>query len=128
MSRFSLRKVRRITQFHLHQVCLFRSTLAKLTNRQIFSKKHNHDDAMHRSEKIIISNTIERKAEVSANLREVFNDTRRGLNEASSLAFKSLESSMFKRRRILQPKMPPPVYNSISSCKNHLVSLIICKR
>ena len=33
---------------------------------------------------------IKRKAEVSsANLREVFNDTCRGLNEASSVTFKS---------------------------------------
>ena len=39
--------------------------------------------------------TIKRKAEVSSgNLRQVFNDPYRGLNEASSVTFKSLESSI----------------------------------
>lgn len=78
----------------------------KQTNLLELNAQHNHDAAMHRSGKIIIGNTIKRKAEVlSANLREVFNDTCRGLNEASSVTFKSWESGMFKRIRILPPKI-----------------------
>ena len=86
---------------------------------------------MHRSDKIIVSNTDKRKAEVSsANLREVFNDTCRVLNEASSVTFKSLESSMFKRRRILLPKMPSSALEFDSllqgslSFTNHLQTII----
>ena len=87
--------------------CACTGKIDKQSNFLELNAQHNHDAAMHSSEKIIICNTIKRKAEVSsANLREVLNDSCRGLNEASSVTFKSLESSMLKRRRILQPKLP----------------------
>ena len=82
---------------------------------------HNHD-VMHRSEKIIICNILKRKAEVSsANLREVFNDTCRELNEAPSVTFK----------RILQPKMLSSALELDSllqgslSFTNHLQMIIV---
>ena len=61
-------------------------------------------------EKIIISNQIKRKAEISScNLRELFNETCRESLGASCVTFKKLESSIYKRRRISQPKLPSNV-------------------
>ena len=111
--------------------CACTGKIDKQTNLLELNAQHNHDAAMHRSEKIIVSNTIKRKAEVSSeNLREVFNDTCRGLYEASSVTFKTLESSMFKRGRILHPKMPSSAleFNSLLqgslSFTNHLQTII----
>ena len=60
----------------------------------------------HDSKKIISSDEIKRKAEVSTtNLREVFNDCCGNSDGASCVNFKKLESSMVKRR-LLQPKIP----------------------
>ena len=71
---------------------------------------HNHDTASYNTKKIILSNSIKRKAEVSsANHREIFNETSRESEGASSVTYKSLGSSMYKRRRILQPKIPSSV-------------------
>ena len=58
----------------------------------------------------MISNAIKSKAEVSTgNLREIFNESCRDVDGATSVTFKSLESSMFKRRKIRQPKLPSSV-------------------
>ena len=87
--------------------CTCTGMINKQTDLLEIKCPHNHDAAAHKSEKIIISNTIKSKAEISTvNLREVFNDSCREQNEAASVTFKCLESSMYKRRRILQPKMP----------------------
>ena len=111
--------------------CACTGKIDKRTNLLELNAQHNHGAAMHRSEKIIVSNTIKRKAEISsANLREVFNDTCRGLNEASSVTFKSLESSMFKRRKIFQSMMPSsaleldPLLQGSLSFTNHLQTII----
>ena len=46
----------------------------KATNLIEFTRFHNHDTASYNIKKIILSNAIKRKAEVSsANLREIFN-------------------------------------------------------
>ena len=88
--------------------CACTGKIDKQTNLLELNAQHYHEAAMHRSEKIIVSNIIKRKSEASsANLREVFNDTCRGLNEASSVTFKSLENCVFKRRRIYNPRCPP---------------------
>ena len=122
MSRFSVSKSGEYGNSIYTKCALFRSNscactgkIDKQTNLLELNAQSNHDAAMHRSEKIIVSNTIKRKAEVSSgNLREVSNDICRGLNEASSVTFKSLESSMFKRRRIYNPRCPL-LWNSIPS-------------
>ena len=57
--------------------------------------------------KSVFSNNIKRGAEISTtNLREIFNDCCRNSEVASSVTFKTLESIMCKRRRLLQPKVP----------------------
>ena len=55
---------------------------------------HNHSVESHNKEKIILCNQIKRKSET----------TTCELRETST--FKKLESSMFKRRREIQPRLP----------------------
>ena len=87
--------------------CLSIGIIDKITNLLEVTRVHNHDSNSHNSKKILISNAIKRKAEISrGNLRELFNETCRGVDGASSVTFRSLESSMFKRRKIRQPKIP----------------------
>ena len=82
----------------------------KATNLMNLTHIHNHDTASYNDKRIILSNSIKRKAEVStANLREIFNETCRESDGASSVTFRSLGSSMYKRRRTLQPKLPVSV-------------------
>ena len=82
----------------------------KATNLMNLTHIHNHDTASYNDTKIILSNSIKRKAEVStASLREIFNETCRESDGASSVTFRSLGSSMYKRRRTLQPKLPVSV-------------------
>ena len=77
------------------------------TNLLQLTSPHCHDPGADYSGKIIITNTIKRKAENSTTkLRELFNECCRESDAASSVTFRSLESSMYKRRRILQPKLP----------------------
>ena len=78
----------------------------KATNLMNLTHIHNHDTASYNDKKIMLSNSIKRKAEVStANLREIFNETCRESDGASSVTFRSLGSSMYKRRRTLQPNI-----------------------
>ena len=87
--------------------CTCAGKINKQTNLLELTSAHNHDSAAYNSGRIIISNTVKSKAENSTtNLRELFNETCRGSDEASSVTFRILESSMYKRRRILQPKLP----------------------
>ena len=87
--------------------CLSIGIIDKITNLLEVTRVHNHDSNSHNSKKILISNAIKRKAEISrGNLLELFNETCRGVDGASSVTFRSLESSMFKRRKIRQPKIP----------------------
>ena len=82
----------------------------KATYLMNLTRIHNHDTASYNDKKIMLSNSIKRKAEVStANLREIFNETCRESDGASSVTFRSLGSSMYKRRRTLQPKLPVSV-------------------
>ena len=68
---------------------------------------HNHSEDAYNSDKIVLRNNIKRGAEISTtNLREVYNDCCRNSDVASSVTFKSIESTMYKRRRLLQPKIP----------------------
>ena len=88
--------------------CLSIGKIDKITNLLEVTRVHNHDSNSHNCKKILISNAIKRKAEISTgtSLRELFNETCRGVDGASSVTFRSLESSMFKRRKIRQPKIP----------------------
>ena len=87
--------------------CTCIGKINKKTNLFELTGAHNHDLAAFNSGKIFISNTVKRRAENSTtNLRELFNETCRESDEASSVTFKRLESNMYKRKRILQPKLP----------------------
>ena len=76
------------------------NVLAKLIIYLILTITHDY-------KKIILSTKIKRKAEVSTtNSREVFNDCCRNSDGASCVNFKKMKSSIVKRRRLLQPKIP----------------------
>ena len=79
----------------------------KLTDLFEVTNLHNHSVESHNKEKIILSNQIKRKAETTTcELKEIFNECCRDSIGASSVTFKKLESSMFKRRRKIQPRLP----------------------
>ena len=79
----------------------------KLTDLFEVTHLHNHCIESHNKNKITLSNQIKRKVETSTcDLREVFNDCCRDSIGASSVTFRKMESSMFKRRRKMQPKIP----------------------
>ena len=95
--------------FRTHS-CLSIGRIDKITNLLEVTRVHTHDTESHNGKKILLSNAIKRKAEISTgNLREVFNETCRDADGASSVTFRRLGSSMFKRRRIRQPKIPSSV-------------------
>ena len=115
----------------IHLKCaLFRShscqsfaKIDKISNLLEVTKIHNHSECAHNSDKIVLCNNIKRGAEIStANLREIFNDCCRNSDVASSLTFKDIESTMCKRRRILQPKIPSSALEFDTLLKDSLYS------
>ena len=79
--------------FRTHS-CLSIGRIDKITNLLESTRVHNHDFDSHNCNKIMISNEIKVS---TGSLREIFNDTCRDVDGASSVTFKSLESSMFKK-------------------------------
>ena len=56
--------------------CLSIGRIDKITNLLEVTRVHTHDTESHNCKKILLSNAIKRKAEISTgNLREVFNET-----------------------------------------------------
>ena len=95
-------------EYSIIEVNKLNSTYYECQNLLEINAQNNHEAAMHRPKKIIVSNTIKRKAEVSsANLRKLFNDTFPGLNEASSVTFKYLESSTLPYQKYSYSKNIP---------------------
>ena len=73
----------------------------------IITKTHDHSQIEHQTDTIILANRIKRVAETSTeNFREIFNTECRSSSGASSLSFKTIESTLSKRRRIDLPKLP----------------------
>ena len=73
----------------------------------------------------MISDAIKCKAEESTgNLRELFNESCRDVDGSTSVTFKSLDSSMFKKRKIRQPKLPSSVQQFDALLQNTQYSTI----
>ena len=103
----------------------------KITDLFEVTNLHNHSVESHNKEKIILCNQIKRKGETTTSeLRETFNECCRDSIGASSVTFKKLESSMFKRRRKIQPRLPSCAQEfgvlllESGYCTNHLKTVI----
>ena len=71
------------------------------------TRGHNHSQAEHESDIIVLANRIKRAAESSTdNLGKIFDNECRNSLAASSLTFKKLESTMYKRRKLEVPNIP----------------------
>ena len=63
------------------------------------TRAHNHSQSDHKSDSIVLENRIKRAAESSTeNLREIFDNECRNSSAGSSLTFRKLESTVYKRR------------------------------
>ena len=85
----------------------------KISNLLEVTKIHSHSKDTHNTDKIILCNNIKREAHIfTTNLREVINNCCRNSDVASSVT-KSIKSTMCKKRRLLQPKIPSSPLNLI---------------
>ena len=110
--------------FRTHS-CLSIGRIDKITNLLELTCVHNHDSDSHNCNKIMISDAIKCKAEASTgNLRELFNESCRDVDGSTSVTFKSLDSSMFKKRKIRQPKLPSSVQQFDALLQNTQYSTI----
>ena len=101
---------RKCALFRTHS-CKCRGKITILTNLLEISRGHNHEAEANNDEKIVLSNHIKRVSEISSSsLREVFNHACRAFHGASCVTFQKLESSMYKRRKISQPKLPTNMF------------------
>ena len=82
--------------------------ISTLVNLLEITRAHNHSESEYKSHSIVLANRIKRTVEISTdNLREIFNlECRNSTEAATTLTFKTLESTMFKRRRSHLPKLP----------------------
>ena len=82
--------------------------ISTLVNLLEITRAHNHSESEYKSHSIVLANRIKRTAEISIdNLRQIFNlECRNSTEAATTLTFKTLESTMFKRRRSHLPKLP----------------------
>ena len=77
------------------------------TNLLEVTRGHSHSQAEHKSDSIVLANRIKRSAVSSTStLGEIFDDECRGSSAGSSLTFKKLESTMYKRRKLEVPNIP----------------------
>ena len=77
------------------------------TNLLEVTRGHNHSQAEYKSDSIVLANRIKRSAVSSTDtLREIFDDECRGSSAGSSLTFRKLESTMYKRRKLEVPNIP----------------------
>ena len=71
------------------------------------TRGHNHSQDEYKSDSIVLANRNKRSAMSSTDtLIEIFDDECRGSSAGSSLTFKKLESTMYKRRKLEVPNIP----------------------
>ena len=81
--------------------------MEKVTNLIYPKSEHNHSLKNYDTEVYAIKTKCKKTAQSSQhNLRQIFNDITRSDPSASQVTFKECESSMFRARKLLQPKIP----------------------
>ena len=105
----------KIMEKYIYLRCaLFKSARCKATaklNREsnmIFPlNPHNHNVDEYNSDVHKLKNKCKKVAKHSqSNLRKIFDDTTRSDPSACEVSFTEIESSMYRARRMLQPKIP----------------------